>query len=134
MRRTSAPDNAKTNAAPGKPRRQRSPVRKSMFSRSKSADASPEAQWQPIKGVMKITTLDESLHSKYGSSSKAGGTEGKRERIKFKNIEIREYNRTVGDNPSVSSGKLFVACDFPVVSLVSPPHLWLPCKCMQVLR
>ena len=39
------------------------------------------------------------MHKKYGQR------EGiKKERIKFKNIEIREYARTIGDNPSCSSG------------------------------
>ena len=67
---------------------------------------------------MKFKTLDESLHSTYGSSSyddstsnttgcrshNSSGTNGRQQRIQFKHIEVREYSRTVGDNPSCSSG------------------------------
>lgn len=51
-----------------------------------------------IRSVMKVRTLDESIHSTYGSES---GTKGG---IQFKSVGIREYARTVGDNPSCSSG------------------------------
>jgi hypothetical protein len=52
-----------------------------------------------IMGIMKCKTLDESLHSTYGSES------GEKDRgIRFHQIVIREYARTVGDNPSCSSG------------------------------
>eukprot|EP00429_Kryptoperidinium_foliaceum_P062646 CAMPEP_0176078936 /NCGR_PEP_ID=MMETSP0120_2-20121206/39478_1 /TAXON_ID=160619 /ORGANISM="Kryptoperidinium foliaceum, Strain CCMP 1326" /LENGTH=207 /DNA_ID=CAMNT_0017412689 /DNA_START=250 /DNA_END=873 /DNA_ORIENTATION=- len=47
---------------------------------------------------MKVRTLDESVHSTYGSER---GTKGS---IKFSHVGIREYARTVGDNPSCSSG------------------------------
>ena len=57
----------------------------------------PETLWD-IRSVMKIRTLDESVHSTYGSEP---GGKGK---IAFKNVGIREYARTVGDNPSCSSG------------------------------
>ncbi|CAB9504362.1 expressed unknown protein [Seminavis robusta] len=111
MRRRSSSDPAasgikrhssiKQNA--GRPRRQTSPPRQPRPSRGKSMDSALMSGWRHIKGIMKITTLDESLHSKYGSAdSKATGN--RPEHITFKNIEIREYNRTVGDNPSVSSG------------------------------
>jgi hypothetical protein len=102
MRRKSASSVEESKKNASAPKRHTSP---SLHPRSKSADkgmlSSPEL-WQTIKGVMKITTLDESLHSTYGSES---GNE--RERIRFKNIEIREYARTVGDNPSVSSGTCY---------------------------
>ena len=58
----------------------------------------PETLWD-IRSVMKIRTLDESMHSTYGGSD--SGTKG---RIRFKSVGIREYARTVGDNPSCSSG------------------------------
>lgn len=53
-----------------------------------------------IKGIMKHVTLDQSLHSKYGETKE--GEE--RRNIQFKDLLIREYARTVGDNPSCSSG------------------------------
>jgi hypothetical protein len=52
-----------------------------------------------LKSIMRCRTLDESLHSTYGSE----GGEG-RGNIKFKHVTVREYGRTVGDNPSCSSG------------------------------
>eukprot|EP00980_Cylindrotheca_fusiformis_P007267 scaffold1525_cov142-Cylindrotheca_fusiformis.AAC.67 len=53
---------------------------------------------EDIKSIMKCRTLDESLHSAYGSDKKKGRG------IKFGKIGIREYARTLGDNPSCSSG------------------------------
>jgi hypothetical protein len=57
-----------------------------------------------VKGIMKYVTEDESVHSKYGSESKEGNETVHSKRVVLKNIEIREYDRTVGDNPSCSSG------------------------------
>jgi hypothetical protein len=57
----------------------------------------PETLWD-VRSVMRIRTLDESVHSTYGGEPVDKG------RIKFKNVGIREYARTVGDNPSCSSG------------------------------
>jgi hypothetical protein len=57
----------------------------------------PETLWD-IRSVMKVRTLDESVHSTYGSEPGDKGS------IQFKNVVIREYARTVGDNPSCSSG------------------------------
>jgi hypothetical protein len=64
------------------------------------------------KGVMKFVTADDSLHSIYGESLKSdtspenSNTSGctVKKAITFHRIEIREYERTVGDNPSCSSG------------------------------
>jgi len=56
-----------------------------------------------IRGIMKCRTLDESLHSTYGSDSGSKSPE-KDGGIRFHKIVIREYARTVGDNPSCSSG------------------------------
>ena len=53
------------------------------------------------KSIMKRRTLDESLHSAYGSED--GVMRGKNS-IQFDKINIREYSMTVGDNPSCSSG------------------------------
>lgn len=55
-----------------------------------------------VRGIMKYPSYKESLDAKYGESGNPenGGKGG----IKFKNIEIREYERTIGDNPSCSSG------------------------------
>jgi hypothetical protein len=58
----------------------------------------PETLWE-IRSVMKVRTLDESIHSTYVGSD--GGSRGN---IKFKSVGIREYARTVGDNPSCSAG------------------------------
>lgn len=52
-----------------------------------------------IKSIMRCRTLDESLHSAYGSTASKGDRG-----IKFDKIVIREYSRTLGDNPSCSSG------------------------------
>jgi hypothetical protein len=54
--------------------------------------------WFNVTPIMKVRTLDESLHSTYGSES--GGDRA----IQFDQVFIREYARTVGDNPSCSSG------------------------------
>jgi hypothetical protein len=49
--------------------------------------------------------LDESLHSTYYDKiAAAGASGGERRGITWDTIEIREYARTVGDNPSCSSG------------------------------
>ena len=72
---------------------------------------------------MRIPTLADSLHASYGRPSHSehvGGAvaagrrkcysegdmeeQGKRRSIKFDKVIIREYNRNVGDNPSVSAG------------------------------
>lgn len=50
--------------------------------------------------IMKFRTVDESLHSIYGSESDSP----KDRSLKFDKILIREYARTLGDNPSCSSG------------------------------
>ena len=91
---------------------------------------------KPIKGILRIVSVEDSLHSVYGkdgtvrstSSSRRtnscptdfdsslrssqsddifirkNGAERRRQSVLFKAIEIREYERTVGDNPSCSSG------------------------------
>ena len=73
-----------------------------------------------IKGIMKYLTHDESVHSTYGSERGAEpdepekaqtvapmspGEAAVRRKIKFADILIREYDRTIGDNPSCSSGR-----------------------------
>lgn len=55
-----------------------------------------------VQSIMKFRTLDESLHSTYGGSEN-GSKSGDRT-LQFDKIEIREYARTIGDNPSCSSG------------------------------
>ena len=100
-----------------------------MFRRSKSARSKSESAstlrkhadkaarskslpgWQHLlhrqpKGIMKFVSADESIHSVYGES-KDGGSDNdssKKGPIAFTDIEIREYARTVGDNPSCSAG------------------------------
>jgi hypothetical protein len=51
------------------------------------------------KSIMKCRTLDESIHSEYGSGTNKGDRG-----IKFDKILLREYARTLGDNPSCSAG------------------------------
>lgn len=53
------------------------------------------------RSIMKRRTLDESLHSTYGSED---GSSKRHLSLQFDKINIREYSRTVGDNPSCSSG------------------------------
>jgi len=57
-----------------------------------------------VKGIMKFVTEDESIHSKYGEAKETDSERARRKNIEFKEIQIREYARTVGDNPSCSSG------------------------------
>lgn len=60
-----------------------------------------------IKGILHISTLEDSLHAKYGEHDHCKHThhkDNKDQHITFSNIEIREYARTVGINPSVSAG------------------------------
>lgn len=59
------------------------------------------------RGVLKIVTNDDSLHSKYGSNSAKGDEGGGGRaagRVQFVELKIREYARTVSDNPSCSNG------------------------------
>lgn len=56
-----------------------------------------------VKSIMRFRTLDESLHSTYGSDN--GSKNGNdKPGIRMGQVIIREYGRTVGDNPSCSSG------------------------------
>jgi hypothetical protein len=52
------------------------------------------------KSIMKWRTLDESIHSAYGSADNKGDRGG----IQFDKVVLREYSRTLGDNPSCSAG------------------------------
>jgi hypothetical protein len=54
---------------------------------------------EEMKSIMKCRTLDESIHSEYGS-----GADKSDRGIKFDKVVLREYSRTLGDNPSCSSG------------------------------
>lgn len=57
------------------------------------------------RSIMKRRTLDESLHSTYGSEDDMLSPRSRRHlSLQFDKINIREYSRTVGDNPSCSSG------------------------------
>ena len=91
---------------------------------------------KPLKGILRITSVEDSLHCVYGKDNggshsgsrrqsscppdfdsscrssqsddlvirRNGNTMSRRQSVLFKAIEIREYERTVGDNPSCSSG------------------------------
>ena len=54
-----------------------------------------------VESILRFKTVDESLHSTYGSDD---GRRHSDTRLRFKSVVIREYARTVGDNPSCSSG------------------------------
>jgi len=60
--------------------------------------------WCPslCKSIMKLRTLDESLHRTYGSDDIIVCRQ--KNSLQFSKINIREYSRTVGDNPSCSCG------------------------------
>jgi hypothetical protein len=61
-----------------------------------------------LSSSMKIVTLDESLHSKYGDKSrlsiKSAPATLPSHHIRWDCVQIREYARCLGDNPSCSSG------------------------------
>lgn len=69
---------------------------------------------QRCKSILRVTNVDDSLHSVYGSSrresdlsvrsTKSEPTPRSNRNVVLSTIEIREYARTVGDNPSCSSG------------------------------
>ena len=74
---------------------------KSIRGRAKSM---PETMFD-FKSIMKFKTLDASLHSTYESGTQSeNGSQGESNRLKWDKIIIREYSRTIGDNPSCSSG------------------------------
>jgi hypothetical protein len=51
-----------------------------------------------VKSIMRVSSLDESLHRR--GLSKSSLTKS----LNWHEIQIREYSRDVGDNPSCSSG------------------------------
>jgi hypothetical protein len=74
------------------------------------AEHEPLCSWLD-KGVLKYLSADESLSKVYGNERfKDDGSlhpvtrHSKSRSVIFTAIEIREYARTVGDNPSCSSG------------------------------
>ena len=69
--------------------------------RSKSLPANPR---NFVKGILKVKSTDDSLHTTYGEGKEDTTDAPKKKGIEFKDIEIREYGRTVGDNPSCSAG------------------------------
>jgi hypothetical protein len=93
-----ASDQKRTNSLPH--RTFTSKLRESV--RRQSAPPEYSGRHRP-KGIIKYATVDESLHSGYGSESNDQDIHLKRS-VSFSEIQIREYNRTLGDNPSCSSG------------------------------
>ena len=89
------------SAAPGT-------LRKSAAAAAMSRSTSlPTRLWRPKKGIMKFVSADESMHKVYGQNTQPGTDsedDSSKGNIQFKAVEIREYARTVGDNPSCSSG------------------------------
>jgi hypothetical protein len=104
-RAQSAPEGQLLNSG-GDARPVTSPRAKSMFSKLGRSTSLPSSLHSyRMKGIMKFVTVDDSLHSKYGESTDSSTRGGEdRGRIQFKDLLIREYARTVGDNPSCSSG------------------------------
>eukprot|EP00934_Nitzschia_sp_Nitz4_P005736 Nitzschia sp. Nitz4//scaffold116_size91068//5492//6342//NITZ4_004945-RA/size91068-augustus-gene-0.50-mRNA-1//1//CDS//3329533539//5726//frame0 len=74
----------------------------------------PDGIWD-IPSIMKFRTLDESLHSKFGSTT----SDSMDKRTSFDSVVIREYGRTIGDNPACSSGPpLCISWDYNVLGKV----------------
>ena len=73
--------------------------KQSQMRRCMSAPTTAMDVYMSVSSIMKWTTLDESIGHSYGSDR-----EGERRGLQFGNVQIREYARTVGDNPSCSSG------------------------------
>ena len=94
---------ARSKASPGSAgrsvsQRGQEPDRSMTSSKMRRCASMPTTLFD-IKSIMRFRTVDESLHSSYDTQPSAG-----RGRIKFDKVKIREYNRTIGDNPSCSSG------------------------------
>jgi hypothetical protein len=58
------------------------------------------ASVRSIPSAMRYSTLDASLHAQYDEERKRKN----RRSINWDSIQIREYERALGDNPSCSSG------------------------------
>ena len=58
-------------------------------------------QAAPIRSVMSSRTLEESLHRRRDALE---GARRRQSRVSFAHVNIREYERVLGDNPSVTSG------------------------------
>ena len=58
-------------------------------------------QASPIRSVMSSRTLEESLHRRRDTLE---GARRRQSRVSFAHVKIREYERVLGDNPSVTSG------------------------------
>mmetsp|Transcript_21735 Transcript_21735/g.51003 ORF Transcript_21735/g.51003 Transcript_21735/m.51003 type:complete len:263 (+) Transcript_21735:311-1099(+) len=76
--------------------------RKPVTMRTRSMPPSKTQKAARQNSILRYVSADDSMHSKYGESKRS--EERRDVRMKFKNIEIREYERTIGDNPSCSSG------------------------------
>ncbi|KAL7536407.1 hypothetical protein ACHAXR_007143 [Thalassiosira sp. AJA248-18] len=58
----------------------------------------------PLRSAMSSRTLHESLHRGGRTGKKPKGKRVMNRSVSFANINIREYERVLGDNPSVTSG------------------------------
>lgn len=67
-----------------------------LRARSKSVPAYTDGH---VKGILKVATVDDSLHNPYPY----GGID-ENKGIQFKDLHIREYARTLSDNPSCTAG------------------------------
>lgn len=70
------------------------------------ASASSQGRFvQRIPSIMKVSSHDESLHSTFGKENRdKKPDEATDKSVKFDKIEIRTYERALGDNPSCSGG------------------------------
>ena len=69
--------------------------------RSKSFPTYPNRQ--NVKGILKYATVDDSLHNPY-RNGRIDENNNNDKGIQFKDIHIREYARTLSDNPSCTAG------------------------------
>ena len=92
-------------------KKQRTPSINSDQSISNSAptilihsDSSPALR-APLRSSMSSRTLHESLHRGRRCSAPNPRNQSRNRSISFADVKIREYERVMGDNPSVTSGK-----------------------------
>jgi len=86
----------------GRPQKQKDSRRNSM---SDVFDKLPSSAFLEMKSIMKVATQEESLtRAAYQGKWKDANNNKKKQIVSFSHINIREYERQLGDNPSCASG------------------------------